>query len=316
MPRAARHLELAGVFASAITPRRADSQDPDVSGLLDLLDFLAGDVKGSGVAGVCLFDATGEFLNYSFSERQRLVYLGVKRSRVPLIVGVSHSTLAGALQLADEAIASGADAIILMPPYFFPYSPPEIEEFYLQFARETADAVPILIHNFPQVTSRIEFELMRKLIDTGRFAGIADSSGDWPFFEHLLELRRTRPCALLSGHDRTAARALRAGADGVISGAACALPELLAGLFHAISSKDDQQSDALNARLLEFIEWAEKFPFPTAIKRAVELRGQKSAPPLTPLAPDTKQALAEFSTWFAAWLPRMKAATSKQAVNA
>src|SRR5580700_2025162 len=208
MARAPRHLELAGVFASAITPRRADSQDPDVSGLLDLLDFLAGDAKGSGVTGVCLFDATGEFLNYSFSERQRLVYLGMKRSRVPLIVGVSHSTLAGALQLADEAIASGADALIVMPPYFFPYSQPEIEEFYLQFAKETGDAVPLLIHNFPQVTSSLKLDLVRKLIDTGRFAGIKDSSGDWPFFEQLLELRRGRPFALFISDDRTAAQAL------------------------------------------------------------------------------------------------------------
>src|ERR1700692_4161924 len=105
MARAARHLELAGVFASAITPRRPDSQDPDFSGLLDLLDFLA----DGGVTGICLLGPTGDFLIYSFSERQRLVYLAAKRSRVPLMVGVSHSTLAGALQLADEAIASGAD---------------------------------------------------------------------------------------------------------------------------------------------------------------------------------------------------------------
>jgi dihydrodipicolinate synthase/N-acetylneuraminate lyase len=306
MARAPRHLELAGVLASAVTPRRADSQDPDFSGLLDLLDFLA----EGGVKGICLFGATGEFLNYSFPERQRLVYLAGKRSRVPLIVGVSHSTFAGSLQLADDAIASGADALIVMPPYFFRYSQPEIEEFYLQFAKETGDAVPILIHNHPQVTSKLEFDLVRKLIDTGRFAGIEDSSADWPFFEKLLELRRARPFVVFNGDDRIAARALSAGANGVISGSACAVPELLAGLAHAISSKDQAQADALNARLIEFIEWAEKFPFPTAIKRAVELRGQKSAPTLTPLAPETRQALQEFSTWFAAWLPQAtKAAT-------
>lgn len=302
MARAARQLELAGVFASAITPRRADSQDPDFSGLLDLLDFLA----AGGVKGICLFGATGEFLDYSFPERQRLVYLAVKRSRVPLIAGVSHSTLAGALQLADEAIASGADGLILMPPYFFRYSQPEIEEYYLQFARETGDAVPILIHSHPQLTSGIELELMRKLIDTGRFAGIKESSGDWALFEQLLELRRTRPFALFTGHDRTAAIALRAGANGVFSGAACAIPELLAALADAVASSDEGKADALNARLIEFIDWAERFPFPTAIKRAVELRGQKSAPPLTPLAPGTRKTLAEFSTWFTAWLPQTR----------
>jgi 4-hydroxy-tetrahydrodipicolinate synthase len=264
--------------------------------MLDLLDFLA----EGGVNGVCLLDATGEFLNYTFAERQRLVYLGVKRSRVPMMVGVSHATLAGSIQLAGEAIASGADALILMPPYFFRYSQREIEEFYVEFARETGDAVPLLIHNLPHATSKLELDLMRKLIDTGRFAGVVDSSGanssgDCPFFEQLLELRQTRPFALFNGDDRTALRSLRAGANGVISGAACAVPELLADLART-------QDDRLQERLNEFLDWAEKFPFPTAIKRAVELRGQKSAPPLTPLAPETKQALANFSTWFPEWV--------------
>jgi dihydrodipicolinate synthase/N-acetylneuraminate lyase len=292
MARAPRHLELAGVFASAITPRRANSQDPDFSAMLDLLDFLA----AGGVNGVCLLDAAGEFLDYTFPERQRLVYLGVKRSRVPVMVGVSHSTLAGSLQIAGEAIASGADALILMPPYFFPYPQREIEEFYVEFAKETGDAVPLLIHNLPQATSKLEFDLMRKLIDTGRFAGVLDSSGDCAFFEQLLEFRQTRPFTLFNGDDRTAARALRAGANGVISGSACAVPELFAGLART-------RDELLQARLNEFLDWAERFPFPTAIKRAVELRGQKSAPPLTPLAPETRQALVEFSTWFTGWLP-------------
>ena len=156
--------------------------------------------------GVCLFGATGEFFDYGFSERQRMVYLGVKRSRVPVIAGVSHSTLAGAIQIADEAIAAGADGLMLMPPFFFPYWQREIEEFYLQFARETGDAVPILLHNIPQFTTKLEIDTVRKLIDTGRFAGIKDSSGDWEYFEQLLALKRERPFALFSGADRIAAR--------------------------------------------------------------------------------------------------------------
>src|SRR6185312_8354283 len=253
MARAARQLELKGVIASAITPRRDNIQDPDFSGLLDLLDFLA----AGGVKGICLFGATGEFLNYSFAERQRLVYLGVKRSRVPILVDASHSTFEGAVQIAAEAIAAGADGLMLMPPYFFPYGQREIEEFYAQFAKEVGDAVPLLIHNFPEVTSRIEMGVMRRLIGTGRFAGINDSSGDPALLEQLLELRRERPFALFAGDDRTAARALRAGADGVISGAACALPELMTALAKS-------PTEELNARVLEFVAWAERFPFPTA----------------------------------------------------
>ena len=298
MARAARQLELAGVFASAITPRRANSQDPDFSGLLDLLDFLA----DGGVTGICLFGATGEFLDYSIAERQRMLYLALKRCRVPLIAGVSHPTLAGALQLADEAISSGADALILMPPIFYPYTQCEIEEFYTQFARETGDAVPILLHNLPQCTSKLEIDTVHKLIDTGRFAGIKDSSGDWDYFSRLLALKRERPFALMCGADRFVGRALAEGADGSISASACAVPELVVALAKAISLHDEPRAAALNGRLLEFVDWVNRFPFPVAIKRAVELRGQKSSPPLTPLAPGTQQALAEFSAWFPAFI--------------
>ena len=200
------------------------------------------------------------------------------------------------MQLADEAIAAGADGLILMPPTFYPYTQCEVEEFYMQFARETGDAVPILLHNLPQCTSILETETVRRLMASGRFAGIKDSSGEWEYFSQLIELRRERPFALLCGADRLAARALAEGADGIISASACAVPELVVALSRA------PNNEAQRARLGEFVEWANRFPFPVAIKRAVELRGQKSSPPLTPLAPGTAQALAEFSAWFTAWL--------------
>jgi len=297
MGRAARQLKLAGVFAAAVTPNRPGSLDADFSGLLDLLDFLA----SGGVDGICLMGSTGEFLNYSFSDRQRLIYLGAKRSRVPLIVGVGHSTLAGALQLADEAISAGADGLLLMPPYFFTYGQPEIETFYRQFARETGDAVPIMLYNIPQFTSKIEFDTVRRLIDTGLFAGIKDSSGDWSYLAQLLAMRRDRPFALFAGHDRLALRALREGADGVLSGCACAIPELLVGLQKAVAAGDQARADSINAKLTEFVDWIEKFPTPMGIKRAVELRGQKSGTLGVPLAPETSREMEAFLLWFKDW---------------
>ena len=86
-------------------------------------------------------------------KRHRLLSLATKRSRVPVIAGVSHSTLTGALQLADDAIHAGADALMLMPPYFFRYGQGEVEQFYRDFARETRDVVPILLYNIPVFTN-------------------------------------------------------------------------------------------------------------------------------------------------------------------
>lgn len=297
MGRAARQLNLAGVFAAAVTPTRPGTPDIDYSAFLDQLDFLA----QSGVDGICVMGSTGEFLNFSFGDRQRAVYLGSKRSRVPLIVGVGHSTLAGALQLADEAISAGADALLLMPPFFFPYRQSEVEEFLRAFARETSDAVPRLLYNIPQFTSAIAIESAQRLLGEGLFAGIKDSGGDRAYFQQLLEWRRAKPFALFAGNDRIAASALQSGADGVISGCAAAIPEILVALAKARGA-----SDTVNRALNEFIEQIERFPAPVGIKRAVELRGGKAGPFAVPFDAERSRELQEFSDWFRSWWPSLR----------
>lgn len=288
MARAIRELKLSGVFASAITPHRKDTPEADFSGSLDLLDFLA----EAGVSAISLLDPIGEFFDYSLEDRQRLVYLGVKRSRVPLIANVSHATLSGALHLADEAISSGADGLMIMPPHFFRYRQPEVAEFLRQFAAETSDAVPILLLHAPQYASGIEPDTVTTLMQTGRFAGIIDASGDRRNLEILLE--RRRGFAVICGDDHL----LQTGADAILSAAAGAIPELVVAIARGNS--------ALIPMLEEFLAWAEKLPTPLAIKRAVEIRGQKSGGSFIPLSEETCRSLEDFSAWFKSWLPAMK----------
>jgi 4-hydroxy-tetrahydrodipicolinate synthase len=302
MARAARQIRLAGVFAAITTPRRAGTLEADFSAALELLDF----ASDAGVDGVSLLGSTGEFVDFSFTDRQRLIYLGVKRSRAPLIAGVAHSSLDGAIQLAEEAITSGADALLIMPPYFFRYQQPEVETFLLEFAREVTGAIPILLYNIPQFTSPMEIDTVARLAATGLFAGIKDSSGDWNYFERLLALRRHDSFAVLAGNDRLAARALASGADGVISGCACAIPEVLVALTRAIAAGDERRAADINTRLFEFIEQIECFPAPLGIRRAIELRGKKSGPSFIPLSPAAATRMEEFARWFTEWLPAVK----------
>ena len=297
MGRAPRQLSLTGVFAASVTPNRAGTLDIDYPALLDLLDFYA----AGGVAGICLSGSTGEFLKFSLGDRQKAIYLAAKRSRVPLLAGVGHATLTGSLQLAGEAIAAGADALLLPPPPFFPYGPKEIEAFYREFARETGDAVPLLIYNIPQFTSPVEIDTIRRLFESGLFAGIKDSSGDWDYFTRLLALKRERPFALFTGSDRIALRALQSGADGMVSGCAAAVPELVSGLYRAFAAGDTETANRLNDRLAEFCGWVERFPTPAAIKRAVELRGFKAGQYSVPLGAETAAELEKFSAWFRAF---------------
>lgn len=292
MARAARELRLSGVIASAVTPHRAGTSEADFSAALDLLDFLA---KG-GANAVAVGDAVGEFPDYSLDDRQRLVYLGVKRSRVPLIAGVSHPTLGGAVQLAQEAVASGADGLIVMPPCFFRYGQAEIEEYFREFAAETGDAIPILLHHAPEWASGIEPDTIARLMATGRFAGIVDSSGDVRYREAMVALRAAQPMAVLCGCDRHAGEALRSGVDGLFSPCAGAVPELMAALFQS------RGAERVQAVVDEMCGWLEQFPVPAGLKRAVELRGQKAGASLVPLAAATAQRLGEFEVWFRGWV--------------
>lgn len=292
-----------GVHAALVTPRRRDRNQVDLGAALDLVDFAC----HGGVAGVVLLGSTGEFVHFDIEDRIRLAQFAIKRSRTPVTVNVSHSTLDGALTLARAACSDGASSLLVMPPYFFRYNQAEIEEFYLRFARELASGVPLLLYNIPSFTSEIRLDTAMRLLATGLFAGIKDSSGRVDDFRRMQAARQQTAFTLLVGNDRVFAQARAEGADGVISGVACAMPELMLGLERAIRSGDAAKRSRLQAYLEEFIAWVDYFPFPTGIKEAVALRGPKAGPPAVPLGGEAEARLGEFREWFQGWLPAVLA---------
>ncbi len=287
-----------GVWAAAVTPHRREGYEADFAAMLELVDRLG----QSGIDGIVLLGATGEFLNIKSDERQRLVHLAVKRSRVPIIAGVSHSTLDTAVQLADAAADSGVAGVLLMPPYFYRYGDPEILEFYRLFAVAIGRTVPILLYNIPAFTNPVSPDVARELLLSGEFSGIKDSSGDHAYFDTLATLRREREFSLLCGNDRLMSSAFRAGADGIVSGVACAVPELIVALHRALEKNDEPLIARLQEQLTEFIAWIERFPVPVGISAAAEARGLTVGPPAIPLTSDQFDTLEEFKSWLAAWL--------------
>jgi 4-hydroxy-tetrahydrodipicolinate synthase len=227
----------------------------------------------------------------------------VKRSRVPVLVGVGHSTFDGAVELGRDAVAAGASGLLLMPAYFFRYAQEDIREFYLQYAAALGSETRIFLYNIPVFTNEIAIDTATALLATGQFAGIKDSSGQYGYFERLLAVSRERPFTLLVGHDRIYARARQAGAHGIVSGVACAVPELLVALHRAIGKNQAIAAQRLDARLHEFLAWHDQFPTPAAIKTAVGERGLRVGPLAAPLGPGGQKRLGEFREWFRSWWP-------------
>ena len=292
-------MKLGAIHVAAVTPHRDSGHQADLAATLELVDFLC----AARVHGIALLGSTGEFLHLGLEDRAHLVRLAVKRSRVPVIAGVTHSTLDGTVTLAEQAAEAGAAAVLVMPPYFFPYGQSEIREFYLRFADRIGSAIPMFLYNVPFFTSEISVETARDLLATGRFAGIKDSSGNFDHFLRLKSLRESTPFTFLVGNDAIFTRARSAGADGGVSGVACALPELMIGLDRAIQAGDADQSQRLERRLQEFIHWLDRFPSPVGTKEATAARGLKVGPLAVPLSPEKQRELNEFRGWFRDWLP-------------
>jgi len=288
-----------GVNVAALTPRRDDGRGVDLAAALDLIDHLC----QSGVSGIALLGATGEFPHYNPEDRAHLVQFAVKRSSVPVIANVSHSSLDTTVWLAREVVAHGAAALLVMPPYFFRYSQESIKEFYLRLAVALGNTVPILLYNVPSFTNEISCETAVELLSTGLFAGIKDSSGRLDNFRQMKALRNRVPFKFLAGNDTVFAEARSEGADGVISGVACALPELLLGLDRAILAGASERRDRLETRLREFISRTEQFPVPVGIREATAVRGLETGPAAVPLGARAEQQLAGFRNWFRDWYP-------------
>ena len=288
---------LQGVCAAAITPR-GKTGDINFGAVFEIIDYLC----AARVGGIALFTAWGEYPALAVDERARLTYLAVKRSRVPVLAGVGSATLDHSLELAREARAAGADAVLVPPPLYYRYDEDDIFEFYTQFAAQMGSG-PAMV-----VTGEIAPETACRLLQSGRFAGIQDDSGVPESLDRLRACAGGR--AVLAGDDLLV-RARSAGL-GVLSAAACAAPELTMALDSAIGAGDGVRVARLESMRQELLGWLARFPLPVGVKTAVAARGIQAGPLPVPLSPAKQQGLEQFRDWFKGWLP----ATRKLAQHA
>src|SRR5260370_41522718 len=111
-------MKFGAIHAAAITPHREIGYEADLAATLDLVDYLC----AAGVHGIALLGSTGEFLHLSLGSRAHLVRMAVKRSRVPGIAGVTHSTLDGTGMLAGPTAQARPPADFGGTSRFFPHT--------------------------------------------------------------------------------------------------------------------------------------------------------------------------------------------------
>ncbi len=286
------------VLAALATPIHIDGS-PDLAAFAALIDFAG----ARGVDGIVIGGATGEYASFSLEQRAELIHEGAARAgdEFAVLAGIGAQTLEQTLMLAETAADAGCRAVLLPMPYFFRYA----QEDLVEYARVVCAAVklPCLLYHLPSFTNALDRENLARLLESDAgFAGIKDSSGDSGNLSRLVEARSRRAFDLFAGDDSLALDAMAAGWDGVISGIACFLPELVVSLVKAQRAGDGatarRRQDDLDRMIAEVIQ----LPIPWAVRIGLEARGMAPGALPLPLSPRRCGQVESFRNWCREWL--------------
>jgi 4-hydroxy-tetrahydrodipicolinate synthase len=283
---------IGGVYAAVLTPRHADDSN-DAIALRSLLKFLV----EQGVTGFALNGATGEFCLTTPAQLDELLSIArdVVGRGARILCGVGAAGSHGAIALAAMAQRHKVQGLLLPMPFFFPYQQDDLDAFCRSVAASTT--LPVLLYNLPQFTSGLAKETVQALItDVPNIVGIKDSSGSLDILRHLTE--QGVDAVRIVGNDSALAPALREGVcDGVVSGVACVLPELILSLYN--SAGFEEQASLLT----EFIQQLDPFPTPWGLKWVAQARGLLTASFSQPVTARRQQQADKLMAWFVKWHP-------------
>jgi 4-hydroxy-tetrahydrodipicolinate synthase len=286
---------LAGVYAAALTPLKADST-PDPEPVPAFLAFLA----GRGCHGALIFGTTGEGPSFSPEERKTVWSAALKvREQYPnfrLLAGTGTPSLQETIDLTKTAFDLGYDGVVVVPPYYFRNA--NDDGLFRWFENLIQKAVPsdgyLLGYHFPAVAGiGFSMPLLKRLKEAYpvQFAGIKDSSHD-PALASTLGATFGMDLAVFTGTDSYLALALQNSAAGCITAPANLISPGLRAVYDAFSGGEDPSE--MQACVTEQRHILEKYPpFPASLKA---LLSKKYAFPRWPVRPplvETPENLVE-----------------------
>jgi dihydrodipicolinate synthase/N-acetylneuraminate lyase len=224
-----------GIVPPMITPL-LDRDTLDFAGLERLVEH----ILAGGVHGLFILGTTGEGPSLGYRLRRELIEHTCRlvNHRVPVLVGITDTAFVESVSVARAAADSGADAVVLAPPYYLPEGQPELQEYLAHLVPELP--LPLFLYNMPALTKvPFEIETVRRAMDEPRVIGVKDSSGDMGYFHRAFGLVHHRPdWTLLIGPEEMLFDAVLAGGHGGVNGGANVFPRLYVKLFEAARAGD------------------------------------------------------------------------------
>lgn len=276
-----------GSLTALITPMEEDG-GVDFGAYARLIDWQI----EQGTTGLVPVGTTGESPTLSHDEHKAVVEAAIAaaRGRVPVMAGAGSNATAEAIQLARHAERAGADAVLVVTPY---YNKPTQEGLYRHYkAIAEAVALPVYIYNIPgRSVIDMSVETMARLAALPNIAGVKDATANLARPLHTLRACGPDFCQL-SGEDHTALAYLAAGGQGCISVTANVAPGLCAQMHAAWARGDVRGAMDIQMRLLPLHDamFCESNPGP--VKYAASLLGFGTNFVRLPLVPVSEASAA------------------------
>lgn len=271
--------ELRGIVAALVTPF-TETDEIDEKALHKQLDR----ILESGVHGLMPVGGAGEFPHLSRSEKSRVIEITARaaQGRVPTIAGTSACSTREALELTRDARDAGADAAILVPPYYFRLTGDAIYAFYEAVSQEKI--LPIVVYNNPLYTGNdMNPDLIVRLCRLPGVIGVKQSNAN---LGDLVEIVRHSgdTVSVCTGIDSQLLAALVVGAKGIFSTAASVVPTEMVQVFEYFQAGRLEQARELHIRLQALNRYLEYDPgYVAPAKEALTMLGLPHGLPRHPL---------------------------------
>jgi 4-hydroxy-tetrahydrodipicolinate synthase len=250
----------------------------------------------AGVDGLVPVGSTGESATLTHDEHVEVVEAVVDEvDDVPVIAGSGSNSTREALELSKRSADAGADALLLISPYYNKPEPAGMYEHYRTIADEVD--VPQIVYNVPSRTGRnVDVDTVVDLASHENIAGYKAASGDLNRVSEVVERTRDEAFDVLSGDDGLTLPVLSVGGTGTISVVANIEPERTCALVGAALAGDYDRARAIHHELGPLTRqlFVETNPIP--VKEAMQIRGHGSArmrPPLSRLSEQHRDRLRQ-----------------------
>jgi len=257
-----------GAITAIVTPFKNGQLDE--AAYRELIEFQV----QSGIHGIVPCGTTGESPTLSHAEHKRVVETCIDqvKKRVVVIAGSGSNNTAEALELTKHAQAAGADAALMITPYYNKPTQEGLYQHYKTVASKTK--IPIVVYNVPGRTSvNLLPETVARLAEFPNIVGLKDATGDLKQGCKTLELCGDK-ITVLSGDDFTTFPLLCVGGMGVISVVSNVVPADMAGMCNAFFQGDLAKARELHYKMWPLIEAMFFETNPVPVKTAVKMMGK------------------------------------------